>query len=84
MFKNRGSSRIQIKEGARFRYSPDNSRAATARVLGISNARGIPHVRFQLEFERAPGEMVIDGPRLLCLETFARIYREPISVRGVD
>jgi hypothetical protein len=80
MFKNRSSDQVQVKEGARFRHCPDKSRAAIARVIGISSARGIPHVRFQLEFERAPGELVIDGPRLLCLETFTRLYREPVAV----
>ena len=79
MFGQRPLGQVAVKEGALFRHQPDKSRATIARVIGMSSARGIPHVRFQLEFERAPGELVIDGPRLLCLETFTRIYREPVA-----
>lgn len=78
MFKQRPSEQVQITAGARFRHCPDTSRTSVARVIGMSNTGGIPHVRYQLEFERAPGELEIDGPRLLCLESFTRIYREPI------
>ena len=49
------------------------------RVIGVSETRGIPHVRYQLEFERVPGELEIDGPRLLCLEAFTSLYREPAT-----
>ena len=73
-------SQAQVTAGSRYRHRTELNRTSVVRVIGVSETRGIPHVRYQLEFERAPGELEINGPRLLCLEAFTSLYREPAIV----
>jgi hypothetical protein len=82
MFGRRTSvtAQAQVTAGARYRHRTELNKTSVVRVIAVSETRGIPHVRYQLEFERAPGELEIDGPRLLCMEAFTSLYREPAAV----
>ena len=79
MFFRRGRGMEFIKAGSSFRrVHPDRS-VETARVLSVaSDSFGIPHVRYEVVFERAQ-RTVVDGPRILALSTFTDTYRERVT-----
>ncbi len=79
MFFRRGKGMEFIKAGSSFRrVHPDRS-VETARVLSVaSDSFGIPHVRYEVVFERAQ-RTVVDGPRILALSTFTDTYRERVT-----
>ncbi len=68
-----------VRPGARFRRTTGPAQTETARVLSVSPDRtGIPHVRYEVVIERSQRRMV-DGPRLLSTQTFAKTYQESIG-----
>ncbi len=84
MLKSRAGAAESIHEGAVFRGKPDPETTALAKVVSLSRHGGIPHVRFEVRFERRCGKTFVHGSRSLALESFARIYREPVAEQAFD
>lgn len=79
MFFRRGKGMEFIKAGSAFRRVHSEGMVETARVLSVaSDSFGIPHVRYEVVFER-PQRTVVDGPRILSLSTFTETYRERVT-----
>jgi len=64
VFRRRGRKDHCIETASVLRVKPDPS--------------GIPHVHFNLVYRRMD-EVVADGPRVLALETFAKLYSERVT-----
>ena len=81
MFFKRGKSVEYIKAGSSFRRKRGDATIETARVLSVaSDSFGIPHVRFEVVFEKpSMASRVVDGPRVLALNTFADMYEERVA-----
>ena len=78
----KSSGKMQyIRSGSQFRRTHSDSLVETARVLAVaSDGSGIPHVRFEVVFEKPDGVRPYhDGPRMLALSTFATTYREHVG-----
>lgn len=81
MFFRRIDIQEIVKAGATFRRERPDHTVETAKVLSVaSDTFGIPHVRYELVFEKpSMCSRIVDGPRVLALSTFADTYRECIS-----
>ena len=77
MFFRRGDSLEYIKAGSAFRKTHPDRMIETAEVLSVAtDSFGIPHVRFQVRFQRPARDAQVEGPRMLALKTFAERYTE--------
>jgi hypothetical protein len=69
-----------VVAGARFRRVVSGRVVELAEVISVRrDAFGIPHVRFNLHFQRPYQRAVVDGPRVLALESFATQYPERVE-----
>ena len=52
----------------------------TAKIQAVyKDCAGIPHVRFDVVFEKPARPTYRDGPRILSLETFFETFNEPVA-----
>lgn len=78
--RNDAESEVVIEPGQLFRTIHPDQMVETARVHALStDAQGIPHVRFSVEFFRSRGQLYHEGPRALSLYAFARRYEELVA-----
>lgn len=64
-----------IEPGRSYRQRSSGMVISTARVVSIErNARGIPHVHFQLSMTLPSGAATRDDHRILALERFADLF----------
>jgi hypothetical protein len=78
MFAARRVNQKDLQAGTTYRCQHDRHLVANATVLGFTEPRGIPHVRFDLSFERPSGEIVPGGARILALDCFTQTFRERV------
>ena len=81
MFFRRAGATEFIKAGNCFRRKRSDNTVETATVLAVAaDSFGIPHVRYRLEFNKPSSPRpIVDGPRVLALQTFAETYRERVA-----
>jgi len=78
--RSRRHERDQVRPGEQFRRWVGSSQVETATVLDLRwDPIGIPHVRFNLAFERTAAVRIDAGPRTLALRSFVSTYRERVS-----
>lgn len=84
MFFRRINDQDIVKAGATFRRERADHTVETAKVLSVdSDSFGIPHVRYELVFEKpSMSARIVDGPRVLALEAFADAYPECVSTES--
>ena len=76
MFFKRGASLEYITAGSTF-LRTDAHMIETAEVLSVSpDTYGIPHVRFNVSFQRPTRSITHEGQRVLALKSFAERYTE--------
>lgn len=74
MFTKRKSSPDVIREGAVYQRKNDGRVVETAKVVALYDDRaGIPHVRFELSYQRAT-RTDFEGLRVLARDVFAELY----------
>ncbi len=74
LLKKRNPDVGDVKVGAVYQKAHQGSIVETATVLSVgADSFGIPHVRFQVRFER-PNRMFLEDARVLALETFTENY----------
>lgn len=74
MFIKRKPSLDDIREGAIYRHERDGRVVEVAKVVSIYDDRdGIPHVRFELSYQRSM-HTDFEGLRVLARKTFAERY----------
>ena len=79
MFYKRGDRLEYIKSGSAFRRIRGDRTVETAQVLAVyTDSYGIPHVRFDVSFEKPHRLRFKDGPRNLALKSFCEHYRERV------
>tara|TARA_Y100001968_G_scaffold271533_1_gene263217 strand:- start:3081 stop:3470 length:390 start_codon:yes stop_codon:yes gene_type:complete len=79
-FFKRGKDIEYVREGSQFRHVRRDGLIETARILSVAtDLHGIPHVRFQVSFDRPDQNQVDGGARMLALKAFADRYRERVS-----
>ena len=67
----------QVQPGVTFRVVHPNHLIETAEVLSIGADRyGIPHVQYQVRFQRSNRSVFEESQRMLALSSFADRYRE--------
>lgn len=72
-FKKKGDMNF-VRAGCQYSRKVRGMGLETARVLSVAaDHRGIPHIRYELIFERQQ-QRFVDGPRMLSLDTFQRTY----------
>ena len=82
MFFKRGRGMEFVKAGSIFRRNRNDYTVETARILSVaSDSFGIPHVKYELAFEKpsSASSRVVDGPRVLALAAFAEMYRDRVA-----
>lgn len=79
-FFKRGSNLEYVRPGSTFQRTHRDSMIETAQVLSVgTDSYGIPHVRFQVSFNRPNRNKFDGGARMLALKSFADQYRERVS-----
>lgn len=80
MFVIRNGELEYLTAGSTFRRVRDEHEVVeTAEVTGVfSDASGIPHVRYDVTFEKAHRAPHRDGPRMLALRTFLENFNERV------
>jgi len=67
----------QVQPGVTFRVVHPNHLIETAEVLSVGTDRyGIPHVQYQVRFQRSNRSVFEESQRTLALSSFAERYRE--------
>ncbi len=67
----------QVQPGVTFRFVHPNHLIETAKVLSVGADRyGIPHVQYQVRFQRSNRSVFEESRRMLALSSFADRYRE--------
>lgn len=80
LFVMRGGSLEYIKPGGVFRRTRKDTMIETAEITAVYNdPQGIPHVRFDVIFEKPDCDTYRDGPRVLALATFFETFDERIA-----
>lgn len=79
-FFKRGKKLEYVRAGSTFQRVHNDKMVETARVLSVgTDSYGIPHVRFQVSFQRPNRNYFDGGARMLALKSFADQYRERVS-----
>ena len=77
MLKKRHSETGDVKVGSVYQRVHTGEIVETATVLSVGkDSFGIPHVRFNVCFER-PNRKFLEDARVLALESFAQYYCQP-------
>jgi hypothetical protein len=80
IFFKRGKKFDYVRRGATFRQTRRNGDVETALVSAIyTDGHNIPHVRFNVVFEKAFRAAVKDGPRVLSLKQFFKQFPERVE-----
>ncbi len=75
MFIKRKPPPADIREGAMYARESNGRIVEVAKVVSLHDDRaGIPHVRFELSYQR-PTRIDFEGLRTLALDVFAERYR---------
>lgn len=81
MFFKRGKSIEYIRRGSSFRRARRSGETETAIVKSVyTDGYNIPHVRFDVVFEKPFRAPVKDGPRILSLKEFFKQFPDRVSV----
>ena len=73
----------EVKPGDSYCRHHGDRVTETATVLNLcSDLLGIPHVRFNVAFDRTDAGRFEGGLRILALESFVDVYRERVSRSG--
>ncbi len=76
--RNRNPSSVKPDSGASFQRARQHDIVETAKVIAVaSDQAGIPHVRFSLKI--ASPRCFAEEQRTLSLESFKRLYPEPVT-----
>ncbi len=81
LFRRPNSQKVspELKPGELYRRPRADRVAETATVLGLcSDLLGIPHVRFNLAYDRPDSGHFEGGLRILALPSFIETYRERV------
>jgi hypothetical protein len=71
----KGQKPAEVKPGDRYQRPHGKGLMETATVLDLrTDTSGIPHVRFQVRFEREASEHIETGLRMLALAAFRSTY----------
>ncbi len=74
-------SHVGLDSGASFQRARAFDIIETAKIIAVaSDAVGIPHVRYSLKV--AGPRAAIEEQRTLSLESFRRLYPQPVPARG--
>lgn len=77
---DRGDAFEYVKSGSAFRRLHSGRMVETAEILSVyTDGVGIPHVRFDVIFDKPQRPQYRDGPRILAVKTFFENYRERVS-----
>lgn len=77
MFLKRKTPPGDIREGGVYQFERDGRVVEVAKVVSLYDDRdGIPHVRYELGYQRAD-RVDFEGTRVLALRTFAERYQPP-------
>ncbi len=77
---NRGDEFEYVKSGSAFRRSHAGKMVETAEIRDVyTDGAGIPHVRFDIVFDKPNRPQYRDGPRILAVKTFFENYSERVS-----
>lgn len=80
LFVMRGGALEYIKPGGVFRRTRKDATTETAEITAVYNdPSGIPHVRFDVVFEKAGCASYREGPRVLAVETFFETFDERVA-----
>jgi hypothetical protein len=81
MWFRRTDASITLNNGASFRRAGRFEIVETAKIIAVwADSAGIPHVRFSVRIT-APRPM-LEEQRTLSLESFRRLYPEPVAAAG--
>jgi hypothetical protein len=76
MFHSRSNAQEEVTVGSIFRRTKHDM-IETAKVLSVSaDSFGIPHVRYNVSFQRPARGVTTEGQRVLSLRTFTERYTE--------
>ena len=79
MFMMRGNALEYVAAGSTFRRRRDDDMVETAYIDAVyTDATGIPHVRYDVVFEKSNCATHRDGPRNLALRTFFQNFSERV------
>jgi hypothetical protein len=79
MFFQRGNALEYIRAGSAFRRTHKDKMVETAEITSVyTDSCGIPHVRFDVVFEKPHRPVHRDGPRILSLKTFFDTFRDRV------
>ncbi len=80
MFVMRNGTLEYVKPGCVFRRIRKDSMVETAEITAVYNdPSGIPHVRFDVVFEKPDCASYREGPRVLAVETFFQTFDERVA-----
>ena len=79
MFVMQGDVLEYVAAGSAFRRLRTDDMTETARIDAVyTDATGIPHVRYDVTFEKANGDPRHEGPRNLALSAFIENFSERV------
>ncbi len=80
LFVMRGGALEYIKPGCVFRRTRKDAMIETAEITAVYNdPSGIPHVRFDVVFEKPDCASYREGPRVLAVKTFFQNFDERVA-----
>jgi hypothetical protein len=80
LFVMRGGALEYIKPGGIFRRTREDAVVETAEIIAVYNdPSGIPHVRFDVVFEKPDCASYREGPRVLAVEIFFEKFDERVA-----
>jgi len=79
MFVMQGDTLVYVSAGSAFRRIRTDKMSETARIDAVyTDATGIPHVRYDVTFQKAEGDPRHEGPRNLALSAFIQNFSERV------
>ena len=83
MFVLRGNALEYVTPGNAFRRIHAGNMTETAEIKAVyTDQAGIPHVRYDVIFEKSHRAPYREGPRILALKTFFQNFDERVGVGG--